>query len=109
MWIIFTFYNIIIKSANMYKGEGGKTLIHKMWIKRRFFNPSLRYRETVQGKHIRCVYRVLVQGTCTPYMVHEHGTDTGCIYLVQVQGTDTVCSNKYKCRVPVQGTGTRYM
>ena len=42
MWMIFTFYNIIIKSANMHKG-GGKTLIHKMWIKRRFLlNPSLR-------------------------------------------------------------------
>ena len=37
IWIIFTFYNIIIKSANMDKGGGGKTLIHKMWIKRRFF------------------------------------------------------------------------
>ena len=42
MWIIFKFYNIIIKSANVDKGGGGKTLIHKMWIKRRFFfNPSL--------------------------------------------------------------------
>ena len=42
MWIIFTFYNIILKSANMDKGGGGGTLIHKMWIKIRFFNPSLR-------------------------------------------------------------------
>ena len=44
MWIILKFYNIIIKSANMDKGGGGKTLIHKMWIKRRFFfllNPAL--------------------------------------------------------------------
>ena len=31
------FYNIIIKSANVDKGGGGKTLIHKMWIKRRVF------------------------------------------------------------------------
>ena len=37
MWIIIKFYNIIIKFANVDKGEGGKTLIHKMWIKRRFF------------------------------------------------------------------------
>ena len=39
MWIIFTFYDIIIKSANVDKaGVGvGKTLIHKMWIKRRVF------------------------------------------------------------------------
>ena len=38
MWIIIKFYNIIIKSANVYKGGGGgKTLIHKMWIKRRVF------------------------------------------------------------------------
>ena len=36
MWIIIKFYNIIIKSANVDKG-GGKTLIHKMWIKRRVF------------------------------------------------------------------------
>ena len=43
MWIIFKFYNIIIKSANVDKGGGGKTLIHKMWIKIRVFllNPSL--------------------------------------------------------------------
>ena len=42
MWIIFKFYNIIIKSANVDKGGGGKTLIHKMWIKRRvFFNEPL--------------------------------------------------------------------
>ena len=37
MWIIFSFYNIIIKSANVDKGGEGKTLIHKMWIKRRVF------------------------------------------------------------------------
>ena len=37
MWIIFKFYNIIIKSANVDKGGGGKTLIHKMWIKIRCF------------------------------------------------------------------------
>ena len=42
MWIIFTFYNIIIKSANVDNGEGAKRLIHKMWIKRFFFNPPLR-------------------------------------------------------------------
>ena len=36
MWIIFKFYNIIIKFANVDKGWGSKTLIHKMWIKRRF-------------------------------------------------------------------------
>ena len=43
MRIIFKFYNIIIKSANVDKGGWGKTLIHKMWIKRRvfFLNPSL--------------------------------------------------------------------
>ena len=42
MWIIFKFHNIIIKSANVDKGGGAKTLIHKMWIKRCvFFNPSL--------------------------------------------------------------------
>ena len=43
MWIIFKFFNIIIKSANVDKGGRGKTLIHKMWIKRRviFLNPSL--------------------------------------------------------------------
>ena len=44
MSIIIKFYNVIIKSANVDKGgEGGKTLIHKMWIKIRFFflNPSL--------------------------------------------------------------------
>ena len=35
MWIIFSFYNIIIKTANVDKG-GGKTLIHKMWIKKTF-------------------------------------------------------------------------
>ena len=34
MWIIIKFYNIIIKSANVDKGgKGGKTFIHKMWIK----------------------------------------------------------------------------
>ena len=36
MWTIILFYDIIIKSANMEKGEwgrgGSKTLIHKMWI-----------------------------------------------------------------------------
>ena len=37
MWIIFKFYNFIIKSPNVDKVEGGKTLIHKMWIKRRYF------------------------------------------------------------------------
>ena len=36
MWIILKFYNIIIKSANVDKW-GGKTLIHKMWIKIRVF------------------------------------------------------------------------
>ena len=36
MWIIFKFYNIITKSANIDKW-GGKTLIHKMWIKRSVF------------------------------------------------------------------------
>ena len=42
MWIIFKFYNSLIKSANVDKGGGGKALIHKMWIKIRvFFNPSL--------------------------------------------------------------------
>ena len=42
MWIIFKFYNIIIKSANVDKGWGWGTLIHKMCIKIRvFFNPSL--------------------------------------------------------------------
>ena len=43
MWIVFTFYNIILKSANVDKGGGGgKTLIHKMWIRRHvFFYPSL--------------------------------------------------------------------
>ena len=35
MWIIVKFDNIIIKSANVDKGGGGKTLINKMWIKRR--------------------------------------------------------------------------
>ena len=43
MWIIIKFHNIIIKFANVDKGGGGKTLIHKMWIKRPvFFYPSLR-------------------------------------------------------------------
>ena len=46
MWIIFLFYNIIIKCLNVDKGGegGGKTLIHKMWIKNMFvfLNPSLR-------------------------------------------------------------------
>ena len=38
MWIIFKFYIIIIKSVNVDEGgAGGKTLIHKMWIKRCFF------------------------------------------------------------------------
>ena len=37
MLIIFKFYNIIIKSANMDKGGGDKTHVHKMWIKRRVF------------------------------------------------------------------------
>ena len=37
MLIIFSFYNIIIKSANVDKGGGGQKLIHKMWIKIRFF------------------------------------------------------------------------
>ena len=40
MWIILKLCNIIINSANVDK-VGGKTLIHKMWIKRRVFNPSL--------------------------------------------------------------------
>ena len=32
----------MIKSADVDKGGGGKTLIHKMWIKNMFFfNPSL--------------------------------------------------------------------
>ena len=37
------FFYIIIKFANVDRG-GGKTFIHKMWIKRRvfFLNPSLR-------------------------------------------------------------------
>ena len=39
MWIIFTFYNIIIKSADVDKGGGGKTIIHKIWIKRGVFLP----------------------------------------------------------------------
>ena len=34
MRIIIKFSNNIIKSANLDKGAGGKTLIHKMWIKR---------------------------------------------------------------------------
>ena len=37
MWIIFRFYNIILKSANVDKGGRG-TLIHKMWIKRFFLS-----------------------------------------------------------------------
>ena len=37
MWIIIKFYNVIVKSANVDKGVGGKLLIHKMWIKRRVF------------------------------------------------------------------------
>ena len=41
MWIILKFYHIILKSANVDRGGGGKTLIHKMWIKRHFCNPSL--------------------------------------------------------------------
>ena len=41
MWIIIKFYNIVIKFANVDKGGEGKTLIHKMWIKRFFLNPSL--------------------------------------------------------------------
>ena len=41
MWILFKFYNIIIKSANMDRG-GGRTLINKMWIKIHvFLTPSL--------------------------------------------------------------------
>ena len=66
--------------------------------------------EKVQGRRIGCVYRVLVQGTGYMYTVHgtAQGTDTGCIYMVQVQSTDTVCSNEYKFRVPVQSTGTGY-
>ena len=36
IWTIFKFYNIIIKPTDVDKG-GGKTLIHKMWIKRRVF------------------------------------------------------------------------
>ena len=36
MWKILKFYNIIIKSANVDKEEG-KTLIHKMWIKKGVF------------------------------------------------------------------------
>ena len=48
MWIIFKFYNIIIKSVNVDKGGGGKTLIHNMWIKKRVFfvNPFLREHTT---------------------------------------------------------------
>ena len=34
---IFKLYNIIIKFANVDKGGGGKTLIHKMWINRIVF------------------------------------------------------------------------
>ena len=41
IWIILKFYNIIIKSANVDKRGGGKTLIHKMWIKRRGFFKTL--------------------------------------------------------------------
>ena len=33
--------NVTIKSAKVDKGGGGRTLIHKMWIKGLFFNPSL--------------------------------------------------------------------
>ena len=45
------FYNIIIISANVDKGGAGdKTLIHKIWIKRRvFFNPSLTAKPPPQG------------------------------------------------------------
>ena len=44
MWIILKFYDTIIKFANVDKERGGKTLIHQMWIKIRFFlkNPSLK-------------------------------------------------------------------
>ena len=38
MWIIFKFYDIIIKSANVDKG---KALILKMWIKDFFLTPPL--------------------------------------------------------------------
>ena len=38
MWIIFTFYNIILKSAKVHKGGGGKTLMDK---KTCFFTPPL--------------------------------------------------------------------
>ena len=36
-----SFMWILLISANVDKGGGGKTLIHKMWIIARFFNPSL--------------------------------------------------------------------
>ena len=41
IWIIVKLYNIIIKSANVDKGGGNKTLIHKLWIERFFFTPPL--------------------------------------------------------------------
>ena len=45
------FYNIIFKSANVDKGGGGKTLIHKMWIKRQVFFKPLPKRTTRLQKY----------------------------------------------------------
>ena len=48
MWILFRFYIIIIKSANVDKGGGEKTLIHKMWIKRQvFFKPLPEFKSVI--------------------------------------------------------------
>ena len=66
MWIKFKFYNIIIKSGNVDKGEGGKTLIYKMWIKSFSWYPSLVKPITDNEDFKRVVRSVQGQGPKQP-------------------------------------------
>ena len=90
MWIIFKFNNIIIKSANVDKGGGrGKTLIHKMWIKKRvFFYPSL----SIKGRNPFFPFPLLSQVSPEDHVHQLHlglalhpEVDLGLCQTLQVQ------------------------
>ena len=65
MWIIFTFYNIIIKSANVDKGRGVKRLSTKFRIKRHVFfkTPPLQKTSTLRTDALKFEYILLVKNT----------------------------------------------
>ena len=74
MWIINKFDNIILKSANVDKGGGGKTLIHKMWIKRRVFNPSIKIKCFIVGvwlfSYLLDIFSILLTLHCLKCIIH---------------------------------------